>query len=317
MKKLLVEGNQIKKEENGKIMLRGVSIPEIYELVEERERELDKLLMELRDEGFNLVRIPIHPGRYRTIDNYLEKYIDEVVELAEENEFYCILDWHAIGNPILDQTRLQNQFVKKDDKKYYIHDVSLDLAYRAWDEISRRYGQRSHIIFELFNEPAPGKKEVEKLGLGPLPWEDWKEKLEKIVEVVRQHSSNILILSPVKWAYNLQKVVENPIPAENIVYSVHPYPIHDDWMDNFKKGEKMSLIVTEWGFREETPHDFSEANKEKYGQKILNYMEENKIHWVAWCYDDIWSPRIFKKFKYEKRKLTEWGEFLLDNISKI
>lgn len=294
-----------------KIILRGVSIVEPYKLVNKRERSPEKVLEEVKDHGFNAVRVPIHPGRYRVVENYLDEYVDRIVKKCEELSVHCILDWHGIGNPLTGETRLKEQFVEKGGKNYYLHDANIKLARQAWKEISQEYGECEHVLFEVFNEPAPGDEAVKKLGLSALKWSNWKKELEKLLSIIRQNSSNVVILSPTRWAYDLSKVANNPVKASNIMYSVHPYPVHDDWKENFEAASHLPLIVTEWGFREKTPHKFMRGSVEGYGKKILEYMGEHGISWLAWCYDDVWSPRIFKKLKYDERELTEWGELLL------
>ena len=59
------------------------------------------------------------------------------------------------------------------------------------------------------------------------------------------------------------------------------------------------------------------GSKETYGIPILKYMELNKISWVAWCYDTIWEPKIFKDKSWKTSEYTEWGEFIVNELKKL
>lgn len=130
---------------------------------------------------------------------------------------------------------------------------------------------------------------------------------------IRKNSNNLVLVSPIKWAYNLSRVVENPIRIENIGYSIHPYTIHRDWRKNFEIAvNKLALVVTEWAFKPDTSADFLRANREDYGNPLLDYMEENNIGWLAWCYDIEWGPNILNSLK--KSDYTVWGRYVIQRL---
>ena len=62
---------------------------------------------EIKNWGANLVRIPIHPPRFR--DRGLEAYLqllDQGIQWAGELGMYVILDWHVIGRKKISEFRL-------------------------------------------------------------------------------------------------------------------------------------------------------------------------------------------------------------------
>ncbi len=315
MNKIKLEDGRIT-DGSSDVFLRGVSIPDLHEISVNRNYSVKRILKDVKSKGFNSVRIPIHPGRYDMIEGYLAKFVDEAVKITEELGLYCVLDWHGIGNPISDQTRRPGDFFEKNGEKYLWHDVNIELAFEGWKDISSRYGGEKHVIFEVFNEPAPGEKSIEIMDIKPLFWDDWREKLEKIRDIIRESSDNLVILSPVGWAYDIEHVLKKPVKGDNLLYSMHPYPIHKGWREIMEKASDLPLVVTEWGFMENCDEEFMSGDVESYGKKILDFMEENRVHWFGWCFDDIWDPKMFKSHSYSK-ELTTWGEFLMKEISRI
>ena len=319
IQKIKIINNSIIGEAGGEVILKGVAIPDPYRIAEQDKYDVRKILDDISLIGGNVVRITIKPSLWQGIDNFLEKYIDNVVEECKKLNLYCVLDWHSIGNPIKNETRMQDIFfINKEGNKYYDYDVNLDVLKKAWLEISSRYGKEPHVLFELFNEPAPGEKDIPSMGLSALYWKDWKDELEILIKIIRERSDNLIIIGPPSWAYDLSKIIENPLNNSNILYSVHPYPIHKNWKENFDIAiNKIPIIVTEWGFQEKNLDPLLNATKENYGDKIINYMNSNNISWIAWCYDFIWDSKMLKKkSSWNEKRLTDWGNFVVNNLRK-
>ena len=64
-----------------------------------------------------------------------------------------------------------------------------------------RFGQEPNVIFEIFNEPI---------------YQSWNETIkpyhEKIVSVIREHSSNLIILGTGIWSQDVDIAAEDPAP---------------------------------------------------------------------------------------------------------
>ena len=312
---LHIRGNSFVDENNHKVMLRGFAIADPFRLREVDHYDILQEIPVIKKLGANVIRIPIMSGLWNSVPDLLEAYIDPVVNACKKNDIYCVLDWHAVGNPLKDQTRLADSKYIVDGKDFFIHDASFSLALSAWEIISQRYSNEPRVLFEVFNEPAPGEEDLPKLGLSALPWREWKEALLKVIRVVRTYSGNIILASPTQWAYDLARVLEDPIREfDDIAYSVHPYPIHRGWKPNFDAAhDKLPLLVTEWGFKEDTDEVFMKGTREDYGLPLQDYMESHQIGWIAWCYDPVWSPRILKK-PWTARKYTPWGSFVVEQL---
>jgi len=301
-------------DKNGKkIILKGFSIADPFKLKNKDKQDVKKIIEEIANTGANVVRIPIKPSLWQAVPDFLRLYIDDIVQECKSKNIYCVLDWHAIGNPIKNETRLKEKFYEVNGKRFYDYEVNPDILKKAWKEISERYGKEPHTIFEIFNEPAPGEKNIERMSLSALYWKDWKKEVETVIKIIRKKSKNLILISPIKWAYDLSKVAEDPLKDENIAYSVHPYPIHTDWKENFGKiFGKYPIVVTEWAFKEKTNEDFLRATKEDYGNPILEYLDQKSISWIAWCYDSEWGPKILNSFK--GNDYTEWGKFIVNKL---
>jgi len=116
----------------------------------------------------------------------------------------------------------------------------------------------------------------------------WKEEVEDIAKIIRKNSDNLILIGPIGWSYDLFKIASNPIKDYNIAYSVHPYSIHKNWKENFELiMSKFPIVVTGWGFKNDTEEVFMKAGEEDYGKPILKFMGENNISWVAWYYDNV------------------------------
>lgn len=307
-KNILVAGDQIK-------ILRGFSIADPYRIKNEDNVNVSKIIKDIAKSGANVVRVPIQPDLFGTIPDFLETYVDEIIAECKNQGLYCVIDWHAIGNPLKNETRMKEKFKEREGIKYYTYDSTLERCKEFWQEASKRYGKETNVIFEIFNEPAPGEKDNPKMGLSALNWTGWKKEAENILNIIRKNSTNLVLISPIKWAYNLSRVAEEPLEGENIAYSVHPYPIHKDWKDNFDKViNKFPLIVTEWGFMEETSQEFMKSTPSEYGEPMWNYMEKNNISWIAWCYDPIWNPKILNSWK--DADYSKWGKFVVSKLLK-
>ncbi|MBU1245695.1 MAG: glycoside hydrolase family 5 protein [Nanoarchaeota archaeon] len=306
---LHTEKNLIFNEKGNEINFKGVSIADPFWI-----KNVDKLnpldvVKKAKTLGSNIIRVPIHPGYWRYEKNYLKKYIDPVVSLSQKLKLYLLLDWHPIGNPKTNETR-------RNDKigKYLVHDVNLNLAKKALKEISGKYQKRSNVIYEIFNEPAPGDNPPAFMKIKPLYWKDWKPIAEDLVEVVRKENPfSLIVVGGTKWAYDLSKVRQNPVNKENIVYAVHPYPIHKDWDKAFgRTSKKYPVLVTEFGFKKKTREKFMRGTKTGYAKPIFKYLKKHKIGWIAWCFNHKWGPRMLDS--WEPLKYTEWGQIVKEEL---
>jgi hypothetical protein len=91
--------------------------------------------------------------------------------------------------------------------------------------------------------------------LGPVSWSEWKKIAEKEITMVRASNPQVIpVVAGFDWAYDLTPVRYDPIAAERIAYSVHPYankrpqPWAPKWELDFGfVADKYPVIATEFG----------------------------------------------------------------------
>jgi len=295
--KLKVEGNKIIDSNGEEIVFRGININSPGILKYEEDHDFLNDIKEIKKLGANAIRVPICPAYWQLKENYLSNILNPLVNLTKELNLYCCLDWHAQGNPYENKTRefgndLINGFEKYDAKK--------EVALNALEIISKRYGKRKHIIFEVFGVPT----DIEN--------NDWIEVSQKFVNKVRENTENIIIINGTNWTSDLNWVLKNPIKSKNIVYGFCYY-----LKEIFQNKEKMirelrnkyPVIFPECGYTEE---GYFKGTKENYGQKLKNYITEDKISFFAWAYHPKRVPIILNS--WNPNDLTEWGRFLKEEL---
>jgi endoglucanase len=290
-----VAGNRFVNSKGDTIVFHGIAVADPDNL-EQRGVWNKGLFVEAKKLGAMIVRIPVHPAawRDRTPAKYL-RLLDQAVKWCTEESLYIDIDWHSIGN--LEQGLYQNT----------VYNTDLQETFNFWATIASRYrGHHTVAFYELFNEPTNdfGK-------LGNVSWEQWKKINEDLIRLIRAYNNQgVPLVTGFDWAYDLTPVREEPIDAEDIGYSVHPYPhkrtppYEPKWDEDFGfVAAKYPLVATELGF---TLQDW-ESNLE-YGKTIMKYFAEKKISWIWWILDPLWQPALLRS--WNGFKLNEGGEFI-------
>ncbi len=291
-----VKGNEFVNPKGDKIVFRGLAISDPDKL-EGQGYWSKKHFEEVKKMGANIVRIPVHPvaWRARTPQGYL-KLLDEAVKWCTELKIYVIIDWHSIGN--LQMELFQNTMYNTTKRE----------TYEFWRTIAAHFkGNNTVAFYEIFNEPT------HFFGLlGNMTWSQWKKINEDIINLIRAYDKETIpLVAGFDWAYDLNNVHYDPIDAEGIAYSVHPYymkrkkPWEPKWDENFgfAKGQ-YPVMATEFGFDLER---IAKGENKGYGEAIIRYLEERGISWVGWIFDPDWHPKMLKS--WESYELTESGKF--------
>ncbi|MCS7386287.1 MAG: glycoside hydrolase family 5 protein [archaeon GB-1867-005] len=306
--KLEIVGNELLA--SGKeVILRGVGIADPAYLDWEGKFG-EELFDVIKMWNVNVVRVPVHPVFWKRYFDYLERYLDRVVEWCEERGIYVIIDWHAIGNPITGETETPENFSWMYEEPWNgenIYDPNFTLAVNFWSRVAERFRGRSNVLYEIFNEPAW------------IEWEDWKPLAEEIIRLIRGKDADVIIIvGGVDWAYDLRGVLSDPISGENIAYAVHVYPGRPmkEW-DYYwgRVAEHYPVFVTEWGYEEEVDYEFLKGSRSCFGEPLISYMEDRVAGWTAWVFHPVWDPSMLKNWEYD---VTEFGSFvkeLLNNFS--
>ena len=298
-----INGNKFIDEQGAQVLFRGVAIADIHKIVGDGHWNRNHFHA-VKKWGANIVRIPIHPGKFRKLGR--EKYLqllDEAILWCEEYQMYAIIDWHSIGN-------LKTEKFESDDKT-----TNFKETLSFWDMVSKRYADNPTVAFyEVFNEPARTYE-----GYGKCTWLQWKLMVEKIIDTIRANDKRtITLVAGFDWGYDLREAGEDPVSRDNIAYVAHPYPGKSEpprephWEEHFGfMTSRYPVFVTETSFCYQGEHYVDADGSFRDG--ILKYLDKKQISWCAWVFDPDWSPQLIDSYDYVPSKP---GSFFRDAMSR-
>ncbi len=291
-----VKGNQFVDPQGNAVLFRGVAVADPDKLASQGHWNKE-LFVQVKQMGARVVRIPVHPiaWRERTPKETL-RLLDQAVEWCTELELYIDLDWHSIGN--LKAGLFQ-------DPNY---DTSIEETNNFWRTAAEHFaGNNTVAFFELFNEPTlfSGR-------LGRMSWGEWKKINEDLIALIRAYDQEkIPLVAGLDWAYDLTPLHIEPIAAERIAYTVHPYahkrsqPWEPKWEEDFGfAAANYPVVATEFGFN---AGERGTGEKNEYGKAIVKYLEGKRISWICWLFDPDWGPSLLRS--WDGYALSESGEF--------
>ncbi|GGB76458.1 hypothetical protein GCM10007424_15580 [Flavobacterium suaedae] len=251
---LHVEGTQLTDENGNAAMLRGMSYgwhnfwPRFY------NKQSVKWLK--NDWNVNIVRaamgVDADKRCYIESPEDSKEKIKTVVDGAIEAGIYVIIDFHS-------------------------HNIHLEEAKIFFDEMSKTYGDKPNVIYEIFNEPDDES------------WSEVKAYSEEVIKVIRKNDpDNIILVGCPHWDQDIHLPAEDPITGfDNLMYTVHFYAAtHDKWLRDrtdaaIEKG--LPVFVSESAGMEATGD--GPLNEEEW-QRWIDWMENRKISWITWSVSD-------------------------------
>jgi aryl-phospho-beta-D-glucosidase BglC (GH1 family) len=283
-----VKGNKFVNPQGETMLFRGIAISDPDKV--ERQGHWNKAHFEkVKALGANIVRIPIHPAAWeeRTPEKY-QALLDQAVDWCTDLKLYVMLDWHTIGN--LEMEMFQDPM--------YI--TTKAATYDFWRKIAQHFsGNNTVAFYELFNEPTTYRGQ-----LGVCSWSDWKKLVENMITIIRAFDKETIpLVGGFDWAYDLTPIIVEPINAQGIGYTTHPYsnkrsqPWEPKWEENFGfAANTYPVFATEFGSDSRTEIDI---NGDHYGTKIIGYLESRDISWCIWVFDPEWGGAKIKSWNYE------------------
>lgn len=286
----------------------------------------EKMILDIKAEGFNTIRIPVSWGRHTdsagTIDAEWMKRVKEVVDYAYNNDMYVILNSHHdneyydIGGCVNDEKVLEQSITKMT---------------KLWTQIAKTFkAYDNKLIFETLNEPRTEGSAKEWTG-GTAAERDIVYTLnEKIVAAIRKtggNNSTRAIMVPCYAATSSTNILKSMrLPEDsNIIVSVHAYSPYFYAMDgsyskDFSDSDKQELdkffaelneifvskgtpvIIGEFG----ATNKGNEADRCKWADYYVKGAKKYGIPCVWWDNNSSASSQGSECFGIYNRQTGEW-----------
>lgn len=207
--------------------------------------------------------------------------IEKVIDAAIENDIYVIVDWHS-------------------------HTVRQNEAIEFFEHIARKYGDKPHVLYEIFNEPER------------IEWEPVKKYSIEVIKAIRRiDPDNIILVGSPHWCQDLHIVADDPITGfENLMYTVHFYAaIHKQSLRdrcNYALSKGIPIFASETAGMEATGN--GPINHEEW-QTWIDWMEQNQISWITWSISD--KNETCSMLTTEADSRGDWSENNLKESGKL
>jgi hypothetical protein len=237
-----------------------------------------------------ILRLPLTLDRLEP-DSAYERQVDALVDAAADAGLYLLLELHGL----------------REDPHPPLPPE--DQALPVWSRLASRYGARSHVLFDLWNEPHPETL----LGLvSPLwrraAWEMWREFAQALIDAVRAAGAEqtLVVVGGIDWAYDLSPLRAPRARLDGrgpLAYATHVYPFKErvgtrflgrrrEWRRAFGRvAEELPLLVTEFGCApgaDDDPHfpAWSADDARAWLSEFLDYVDELGLSALAWSAGD-------------------------------
>jgi len=232
----------------------------------------------------NIVRaaLGIKPDGYLSNPEGEKKRVSKVIDAAIAADLYVLIDWH--------------------DHEATKH---TDLAIAFFQEMARKYGSHSNVMYEIFNEPTPG-----------LTWDkDVKPYAEKVIAAIRAiDPDNLIIVGTPNWSQDVDIAAKDPIHADNIAYTLHFYAgTHKQELRNkavTAMNQGLPIFVTEWGTCDASGQGGLDPASTATWMDFMRKWEISHCNWAIYTKHETASiilPRASRHGGWKDGDLTESG----------
>lgn len=274
---LRVVGNQILNINNDPVILKGVNIADPQHLDTkpwERPGVSARSIASMATDEYHakVVRLPVLPGdpnypnegffsETNGKEVYFKNHLEGLVQEITNKGHYVIIDLHYISD-------YQNLWPRVKE---------------FWEFMAPKFANNPKVIYEVFNEP-----------ILPNNWDTWKTTIaQPAVDLIRQYAPhNLILVGGPYWSSNILGAATNPVEGTNIAYVAHIYSNQTPqmWDQRYLPViQKHPVFITEWGFEEKG----TEGGTIEFGQQFEQWLDQHKLSWTVWNFDNRWGPRMF------------------------
>ncbi len=301
---LHVEGNRVLTAEDDEVWLQGVNIPSL-EWAVEGERVERSLEVAIDEWHASIIRLPVScsfwfgggPGQEGDGSAYRDR-VAGLIAACSAKGAYIILDLHEYRAP------------KRET-----------LAF--WHDAAARFSNHPGVLFGLLNEPHDIDWETWRNG-GTVteqpegrPATEWHSPgMQRVLDVVRETGArNVVTVGGLDWAYDLSGVVNGyaleDASGNGVIYDSHIYPWKGGWRDRvLVAAAEHPVLIGECGCEPEPmPFVPPESHKDPavWAPDLLGFIQENRLHWTAWCFHPGATPRLLQDWDYTPTPY--WGAY--------
>ncbi len=278
---LHVEGTSIVNEQGEAVQLRGISTHGIAWFPQYINQDFFNQMSE--EWNADVVRLAMYTAEnsgYCTDGDKeaTKQLIRDGVAYAEEAGMYVIVDWHILSD--------FNPHTNKEE------------AIKFFREMSEEFADKTHVIYEICNEPNGG-----------VSWSEIKSYAEEVIGIIREKDEDAIILvGTPNWSQMVDQAAADPITDyDNIMYTLHYYAgTHKESLRNamvqaIKDG--LPVFVSEYGICDASGNgalDYDQADK------WVETMNQYGVSYVAWNISN--KSESSAMFKAECNKMSGFNE---------
>ena len=279
------------------VMLRGVST---HDLITTESFINDDLFRELSEEyGVNVVRLAVYTYGMGVVgycakgdrERY-QKNVANGVAYAKAHDMYAIIDWHVLS---------------EGDPNCYLDDAKIFFA-----EMAEQYCDHNNVLYEICNEP------------NGVDWQTVKRYAEEIIPIIREKDpDSVILVGNPDWSKDLKSVAADPLPYDNVMYTLHFYAAthgqaYQDVLAEVRSAG-LPVFVTEYGVTASSgglPRDLESADL------WIDLLERESVSYCMWALSkapeacSMVRSAVPKYSGFEHDDFTETGLWLFETLKK-
>ncbi|SCG42207.1 cellulase family glycosylhydrolase [Micromonospora humi] len=212
----------------------------------------------------DLLRISMYVQEkgYETNPTAFTNQVNTLVDKAEARGMYALIDFHTLtpGDPMYNLERAKTFFAN----------------------VAARNAAKKNVIYEITNEP------------NGVSWSTIRSYAEQVIPVIRAADPDAVVIVGTRgWSSlgvseggNSDEIVNNPVRAENIMYTFHFYAAShkDNYRNEVQRAaSRLPLFVTEFGtvtYTGDGAVDTASSNA------WLDLLDRLKISYANWTFSD-------------------------------
>jgi len=249
----------------------------------------EKSLDILRNAGANMIRLTVNGWIWyvKKAPRYIDA-VDKVISWAKVRGIRVVLDNHA-------------PWYDTDKSTVYKDQIALTTELAEWKDfmvkLAKRYKDESTVIgFDLLNEPRPVSEWEVRGYAAEEAWGIWKTNALDVVRAIHAVEPTYLIfvepLGSSSVGDDFETLRNNPLPEDNIVYSVHRYMAwnypYQDYARNYAAG---NLKLARQEMKERYYEDFIDMVDAGFPVMVMEagvYRDPARNpNWLSWMNDTL------------------------------